>query len=116
MPDEEKTEAEHFVPRLPPTSTIYNLRELIQRCFDEGKKAGFLLEYNAADGPRVILQDEFKLTQHIALTIVGEMKELEIVRKVGPMFRMFRELEGNFKELDDAATADFKLRNMRVAP
>jgi hypothetical protein len=98
--------------------TIYNLQELIDRCFEEARKAGYLkieiLEH-AGTGPQIVV-DQYKLTHHIALTIIGELYELEIIRKIGPMFRMFRQIETDFQNLDHAQALDFRLRNLRRTP
>jgi hypothetical protein len=132
-----------LVQQFKPLPTIYNLRELIERCFEEARQAGFIrvtegspvsrLPENLAvvdttealkqpDGGALtsisaqVIAEERKLAEHIALTIVGELQELELIRKIAPMFRMFRQLEQNFLELDSATEHEAKMRSLRVPP
>jgi len=54
------------------------------------------------------------LYKHIALTIVGELHELEVIRKIGPMFRMIESLKEDFRIFDERGQEDYRIRNLRI--
>jgi len=127
MPDEAKPS------QFKPLPTVWNLRELVERCLDEARKSGFIIVSQGTPVSEIprdvkvegkmqefiqaqVIADERKLAEHIALTIIGELRELEVLRKVAPMFRAFRQIENDLNELDVVAVEEFKLRNLRRVP
>lgn len=95
--------------------TIYELKELIERCFDECKKAGHIQEVVDRDGDiAVAIINSDAIADHISKTIIGELMEFEILRKLSPMFRTFRSIEDQMKILDDKAAFQAQLPALRV--
>jgi len=85
-----------------PKQTIYQLEKLIERCLNESERAGDLAVANpTAKVKHRILINEDNVIRHISMTIIGELHELEIIRKMGPMFRQFRSVERDFFFLED---------------
>lgn len=81
-------------------ATIYQLRKVITKAFEEAEQAGL------TQGAGIVKKPE--LIEHITRTVIGELYELEVLRKIGPIFRMFKELVEDFKYLDDQQAAESK--------
>lgn len=113
--------------------TVFDLEPIIRRCFEEAKKMGYINDKKltaSAEGievkegisfPQIVNQDE--LVHHIALTVVGELYEFEIIRRIAPIFRENRALSADFQMFGDAfqlfydkTIADSKLRGIRIHP
>lgn len=108
--------------------TIYELKELIERCFDECENAGHIKEIKVEErveeegekpvvlNPRKVIINSDAIADHISKTIIGELMEFEILRKLSPMFRTFRSIEDQMKILDDKAAFQAQLPALRVGP
>src|SRR3990172_5545019 len=97
---------------------IYNLEGIITRCFEEGKRAGWIKEKTTALTMTTewVIVNEYELVKHISKTTIGELYELEVIRKLAPIFRMFRELNNDFLEIDQSTNEEFRRLNLRRNP
>ena len=109
--------------------TIFDLEPIIKRCLEESKKMGYIKDQVVID-PGLFAQatiqylaNQDELVHHIALTIIGELYEFEIIRRISPLFRENRALSADFLAFGDAfqlfydkVIADAKLRGLRIHP
>jgi len=96
--------------------TQFDLEEMVRSATEE-----FFKSLIQTDHPQMNrrLEDLFHglppgLYKHIALTIVGELHELEVIRKIGPMFRMIESLKEDFRIFDERGQEDYRIRNLRI--
>jgi hypothetical protein len=90
--------------------TVFDLPEIIIRCFEEAKKLGYISNYLGTTEelierkqlPVPIIVNQNDLAHHISRTIIGELYELEIIRRIVPIFRENRALTHDFLLFGDA--------------
>lgn len=113
--------------------TIYEMKELVERCFKECEEAGHIQVKNRASTDisdvekmhktlevyfvkeRVIVNVS-EIADHISKTIIGELLEFEILRKLSPLFRSLRSIENQMKFLDDKQAFQANLPGIRLGP
>jgi len=112
----------------PPTlkTTVFELEDLVKRCFAELRRTDSLgtakirrkgmtdSDYIEQTADTILNEDE--VCKHIAKTVIGELYELEICRKIGPMFRMMDQLTRDFAYLDAAQAKETALLGLRIGP
>lgn len=108
--------------------TIYELQALVHRCFEEAEKAGFIKAYQTAAPPGVevsehavgytlkAITNKDELVKHISRTIVGELYELELIRRIAPIFREVKRLTSDFEFLDVKEQERINISGLRIAP
>lgn len=102
--------------------TTYELQDLVRRCLDELeqaeaiKKERYQLASHLEVHDRLVITDREQVIQHIANTIIGELYELEMIRKIAPIVREVRRLTDDFNMLDDRETKRINLAGLRIAP
>jgi hypothetical protein len=112
--------------------TVFDLPEIIVRCFAEAKKLGYISDYLGATEelvvqgrqiPVPIIVNQNDLAHHISRTIIGELYELEIIRRIVPIFRENRALTHDFLLFGDAFELFYdkqiqeqKLSGLRIEP
>jgi hypothetical protein len=109
--------------------TVYDLQSIIERCFEEGKKMGYIKTRDIINAPEAenerltIVANQFDFVKHIALTIVGELYEFEIIRRISPIFRENKALTMDFLAFGsafeffyDKAIQDAQLHGFRIEP
>jgi hypothetical protein len=89
--------------------TIYELKDIIKRCLNECEQAGYIATVN-----KKIIVDEDMVAEHISKTIIGELLELEILRKLSPIFRTLDSIKVNMKFLDEKQAIDAGISNLRI--
>lgn len=107
--------------------TVYDLTSIIERCFEESKKMGYIRTVKRADPEPdeatniYYIEHKDDLVKHIALTIVGELYEFEIIRRIGPILRENRALTHDFLAFGEAfdlfydkAVQDAQLHGLRI--
>lgn len=99
--------------------TVYNLNKLVKRCLEESTRAGDIenttrVENNPRPTTRLTIVNEDAVCDHIAKTIIGELHELEIVRKVAPIFRVVRSLQDDFAVIDSEEKFHTSLQGLRI--
>lgn len=96
--------------------TQYELRDLVRRCFEECKKnKAITLVSPGLLGKEVeALTDKNAVIEHIAKTIIGELFELEILRKLGPTIRQQKSIEADMEFLEKRADEEWRRQNLRV--
>lgn len=108
-----------------PEVTTYELQDLIRRCLDELEQAQAIEKRPIPEKGQglipimkesLVIQDREQIIQHIANTIIGELYELEMIRKMAPIFREVRRLTDDFNMLDDRETKRVNLAGLRIAP
>jgi len=114
----------------PDRKTVFDLEQIIKRCFEESTKAGdiqVLDEHNTEIATFEVpaLEDRTNITLlvnidnvaiHISRTIIGELYELEVVRKLAPFFRQFRSMERDLMYLEERQAADTAMLGLRITP
>ena len=96
--------------------TVFDLERLIKRCFEESEKSGDIKPASGwGDRNSKVLVNSDAVAKHISMTIIGELFELEIVRKIAPMFRQFRSLERDLSYVEERQAADTALLGLRIA-
>jgi len=104
--------------------TQYTLEPVIRRALAECLKAKFIsaeLTFTNLTEPgeihvrsaRVVI-DERQVAAHISATVIGELYELEMVRKLGPLCRALNQLLGDFHMLDEVAADFSRVQTMRI--
>lgn len=104
--------------------TTYELQDLVRRCLDELEQASaietqsFLETTENGQGTveRKVIADREQIIQHISNTIIGELYELEMIRKIAPMVREVGRLIDDFGMLDERETKRINLAGLRIAP
>lgn len=101
----------------PAKNYIFDLERIITRCFQEGRKAGWVSQVETVrEGDVQAIADEHKLVQHISKTVIGELHELELINRLAPIFRSIRQLAHEFEEVDAAHAAEARRLNIRKDP
>ncbi len=96
--------------------TIYEMKAIINRCFEECKDAGHTISYDTV-GPHgviTVLINQDAIADHISKTLIGELLELEILRKLSPLFRQFRSIEKDLQFLDEQAARESGFQSLRI--
>jgi hypothetical protein len=112
--------------------TIFNLDEIIARCIKEAKTMGYIddkatcivgegIEEKAPVPPLLVNEHDF--IKHLSRTIIGELYEFEIIRRITPIFRENRALTHDFLLFGEAfelfydkQIQDLQLHGMRFEP
>ena len=102
--------------------TVYELQSLIERCLEEVERAGYIKSSSVLEtdvnGPglteRKILVNQEEIVKHIANTIYGELYELEMIRRMAPIFREFYRLAEDFKMIDERDQKRVNLAGLRI--
>lgn len=125
MNEPKNKQQEHAWLEIPEKPTVLDLDKIVERCLREALEARRFLKPNlTADlGGEVGLHkallenvDFQVVSEHVAKSIIGELYELEIIRKLAPMFRMVPQLQNDFGYLDSRLAQHDKLRNLRKEP
>lgn len=90
--------------------TQHDLKKLIERCFEECERNGAIVE---ANNTKILLRP-MVVSEHITRTIIGELYELEILRKLGPLMRQQKAIESDMKMLEERSDEEWKLAQRRV--
>jgi hypothetical protein len=98
--------------------TMYELQTLVERCFDELEGNEFIskLETTEAGPGQKVIVNRQEVINHIANTIIGELHELEMIRRFAPMFREINRLAKDFEMLDEKEQLRANLSGLRIAP
>ena len=97
--------------------TAYELQSLVERCFDEVERAGFIKKVPpGAEFQHMVVVNRQEVINHIANTIIGELYELEMIRRMAPMFREVSRLAHDFELLDEREQKRIDLSGLRIAP
>jgi len=116
---------QHAWLQLPDRPTMLDLEKIVERCLRESLEAGRFLsnsqytnEIDQAAFHKSLEQsiDFMVVSQHIAKSVIGELYEFEIIRKLAPIFRMIPQLKGDFEYIDDRFKQEEKLRSLRKEP
>lgn len=106
---------------LPETrKTIYDLEKIVERCFEEAIKAEYIAKStgNSAEFKLsvtdYIIKNRQDLIRHISHTIVGELYELEIIRKLQPFARALPQILEDFRFLDSSMNAESRKMSLRM--
>ncbi len=94
-------------------TTQYDLQALVRRCLQECEKSGHIEVQD--EGLSLVITDREEVIKHIANTVVGELTELEIIRRIAPIMREIPRLEKDFQFLDDRARTSVAEGNLRIA-
>jgi len=74
--------------------TQMDMNVIIERCFEELVKAGVAKVSDVPKGSIIIL-DKPAAALHIQKTLIGELLEFEMIRRISPIFREFPRLESD---------------------
>lgn len=113
-----------------PQVTTYELQDVIRRCLDELEEAeaikklskgetdiaNFEISSLASMESILVIADREQIIQHISNTIIGELYELEMIRKMAPIFREVGRLVDDFGMLDEREQKRINLAGLRIAP
>ena len=113
------------VPRLPGTedqrTTIYDLQKIIERCFLECEEAKYIRrrtvmssDPNTENSVEFVLVSRTEVEKHISMTVIGELMELEMIRKLSPIFRGVARLAEEFQYLDDRGRVAQQMAGLRI--
>lgn len=76
--------------------TVYQLEQIVKRALEECVQAGTIRK-------EVVEDNHFNIdaaASHISQTIIGELHELEIIRRLAPIFREIPRLVKDFQLID----------------
>lgn len=99
--------------------TVQDLEQLITRCFKELEESKDIKKEKIYDDPKVtdtrtVIVNEENVARHISMTIIGELQELEVVRKLAPWFRQMRSLERDMEYIEMRQAAATSLLGLRI--
>lgn len=107
--------------------TIYEMKDIIKRCFEECEKAGHIKKAKRAQGSHgenrtvdvkfeeeTILVNPEEVASHISKTLIGELMEFEILRRMGPAFRSMRSVENDLEFLFRKQQQEISVGNLRI--
>jgi len=107
--------------------TIWEMKEIILRCFKECEEAGFIRVAKGnslslvdqtvikdSEGNLKVLVNQDAVADHISKTLIGELQEFEILRQLSPMFRQFDRIKNDMKILDDVAARNSGFQELRI--
>lgn len=101
--------------------TVFELESIIARCFEEAKKVGYIKNLQNTEYDYV--ENQRELIHHISMTVIGELYEFEIIRRIAPIFRENRALSADFLMFGDAfqlfydkVIQEAKSRGIRIHP
>lgn len=95
--------------------TQFEMKEVIQRCLKECKEAGYIASFktiNAGEVETIVSQDA--IADHISKTLIGELLEFEIIRKLSPVIRQQRSIERDLFLLDEKQKLESSFPNLRI--
>lgn len=111
-----------------PLKTQFEMKEIIERCFEECERAGQIkrlskqeqyiaeFETNRYDDifehPIIVNLDG--VCDHISKTLIGELLEFEILRKLGPVIRQQRSIERDIEILEKKHMEVMGLQELRI--
>ena len=101
----------------PPQSTIYDMEKIIKRCFEEAREAGYLKPILSSDdslAERDVIVNEIELAKHISMTLIGELVEFELIRRISPIFRAVEGIRTQFSYLDGRQAMEADVQNLRI--
>jgi hypothetical protein len=93
--------------------TIQDLERIIERCLNESEQAGDIKTLPKL-GDHKVLVNRDEVIRHISKTIIGELFEFEIIRKLAPTFRQFRSLERDLFYIEERESAASEMNKLRV--
>jgi len=102
--------------------TIYNLEGIVERCLAEAEEAGYLkrIAFHRTTGEETSvvpgIVNRLELVKHISKTIIGELHEFEVIRRISPVFREFKRLAEDFAFFDEQQAEYQRLLATRVEP
>jgi len=100
-----------------PRKTVYDLENIIERCFEECVKSEYIQKQITAERDEIaVIVNRDEVVKHISKTIIGELHELEVIRRISPIFREFRRLEKDFQHFDDLQKLEGDLQTLRIHP
>ena len=88
--------------------TVFEMKDIIERCLVECQEAGYITK----DGRIMVNTDA--ICDHISKTLIGELMEFEVLRKLAPMFRQLRSIEKDMGYLDDKAATASSYHSLRI--
>lgn len=102
--------------------TFHELELVIERCFEEAEKVKYIEKRIIAGRPNeepeekevLAIVNSMELIKHISKTIIGELYEFEISRKLGPFFRMLRSLESDCKYIEGKHAQEYSDLGRRI--
>ena len=77
--------------------TVLDLEEIVKRTLNECVEAKMI----SAEGDGLLYVQTEKVAKHIALSIIGELHELEVLRKIGPVIRAINSIIRDFEFFDE---------------
>ena len=85
--------------------TIFQLQELVERAIQECVEADYIHgEVNAIESAK-----------HISKTVIGELVELEVLRKIQAISRTQKEVSKDLEFLDSVVIEEHKKINLRIS-
>lgn len=90
--------------------TVLDLEEIVGRALSECVEAKMI----SAEGESLLYVETEKVAKHIALTVIGELHELEVLRKIGPVIRAVNGILKDFEFFDEVERNYQKLMATRV--
>lgn len=102
--------------------TIYDMKDIIKRCFEECEKAGHIskleemknVKTGESEGTFFLVKNAEEVASHISKTLIGELLEFEILRRLGPAFRSMRNVENDLDFLFRKQLQEASVGNLRI--
>ena len=77
--------------------TVLDLEEIVKRTLNECVEAKMI----SAEDEGALYMETAKIAKHISLSIIGELHELEVLRKIGPVIRAINSIIRDFDFFDE---------------
>lgn len=90
--------------------TVYQLEQIVKKALEECVQAGSIRK-------EVVEDNHFNMdavANHISQTVIGELHELEIIRRLAPIFREIPRLVRDFEHVDTEQTADSRRGSLKI--
>ena len=93
--------------------TQFEMDSIIYRCYEEAIETG-IAKINSATS--IIILDKAAFSSHLQKTLIGELLEFEIIRRISPIFREFPRLENDLNLIHRKLDEHNRLISTKVGP
>jgi hypothetical protein len=103
--------------------TQFEMKEIIERCFEELERSGaikphtFRKDGSTQENPLKTVktfESASDLADHISKTLIGELLELDIIRRQAAVYREIGRLERDFVFIEAKSRDESEIPNLRI--
>lgn len=110
----------------PVKKTQFEMEEIATRCLEEAVQAGYIIVYNmdvkiagkslGEPFKKKVIINEAELVKHICKTIIGELLEFDLIRRIAPIYREEKRIEKDLDFIAGKHMAEASFASLRIHP